>query len=68
MATVKQAIFARHLLFHNHVKMFKMNENLAAKLVKGGCPPPAWSLAPKVPHFYTQKPHSRTVAGCLGPK
>ena len=54
MAPVKQANFARHLLFHNHVKMYKIHENLAAKLVKGGCPPPAWSLAPKVVYFYTE--------------
>jgi hypothetical protein len=64
----KQAKIARRFLFQNHVKMFKMNENLAAKRVKGGCPPPAWSLAPKVPYFYTETPHCRTAAGCLGKK
>jgi hypothetical protein len=55
-------------MFNNHSKMYKMNENLAAKLEKGGRPTPPWSLAPKVPHFYTEKPHSRTAAGCLGQK
>jgi hypothetical protein len=68
MATVKQAKTVRRLMFNNHLKMYKMNKNLAAKLEKGGRPTPPWSLAPKVPHFYTEKPHSRTAAGCLGQK
>ena len=44
MATVKQAKSARHLMFNNHLKMYKMNENLAAKLEKGG--PSDASLVP----------------------
>jgi hypothetical protein len=66
MAIVKQAKTDRRLLFQNRVKMFKMNENLAAKAEKGGRPSPAWSIAPKVPHFYEGTPQKRsaTVGPC----
>jgi hypothetical protein len=67
MATVKQAKTVRRLMFNNHLKMYKMNENLAAKLEKGRRPTPPWSLAPKVPHFYMENPHSRTVSVGRGP-
>jgi hypothetical protein len=66
MAIVKQAKTDRRLFFENHVKMFKMNENLAAKAEIRGRPSPAWSIAPKVPHFYTEtaRKRSATVGLC----